>query len=353
MDNGKKTVLVVDDMEINREILVSMLEGQYEVRQAADGVNAIGLMFSGAVAPDIVLLDIMMPEMDGLQVLEMMRSNPVTKEIPVIIISAAGEETVEIKGLALGAVDFVAKPFRPEVVKVRIANQLIISAYRTSLEEMVRVKVNQLTRTKEKMMETMANVIEYRNLESGAHVKRTAGMTRILLDHICSGEGECAFDAADRDVIVKAVPLHDIGKIAIPDKILLKPGPLDKEEFEIMKTHAAIGSDIINMMLNDDDDARYKKHCYDISRHHHERWDGKGYPDGLAGADIPLPARILTVADVYDALVSPRCYKPAMSHKEAADIIAGGAGSQFDPDVANAFLAVQERFEHFDREHFQ
>jgi putative two-component system response regulator len=327
-----------------------MLSEEYDIVQAASGVDAISMMFSGAILPDLVLLDIMMPEMYGLEVLEMMKTNPLTEQILVIFITAADAESTETRGLSLGAVDYISKPFIQEVVKIRIANQLMIRKYQTQLEQMVEEKVKELVHSKEKMLENMANIIEYRNLESGQHVKRTSGMTRILIDFLYTHPEFGRNIAMDEhDVIVKAVPLHDIGKIAIPDNVLLKPGKLTNEEFDIMKTHSSIGSDIIMNML-DEEDAMYRTTCYDICRFHHERWDGNGYPDKIAGDAIPLPARILAVVDVYDALVSPRVYKLPFSHEKAVEIITGGSGTQFDPQIIEAFMQVHTRFDAFSRD---
>jgi len=340
----RETILIVDDIETNRIILENILQDSYEIIQAGSGIDATAMMLSGEASPSIVLLDIMMPEMDGYEVLEIMKSNPETVNIPVLFITAADSETNESKGLSLGAVDYISKPFNPEVVKVRVENHLKLRNYSESLEEMVKIKTAELVRTKEKILETMANIIEYRDMESGHHVKRTSELTKALIDYLyinnCEGR---VFDDMDHDTIIKAVPLHDIGKISIPDNILLKPGPLTKEEFAIIKTHAAIGSEIVKAML-DEDDTQYLKYCYDICRFHHERWDGAGYPDGLSGEDIPLSARILAIVDVYDALVSTRVYKPALSHEKAMEIIKSGAGTQFDPVIVDALMIMNETF---------
>ena len=340
----RDTILIVDDIETNRIILENILQDKYDVLQASSGIDATALMLSGEVAPSIVLLDIMMPEMDGYEVLELMKSNPDTAKIPVLFITAADSETNESKGLSLGAVDYISKPFNPEVVKVRVDNHLKLRSYSESLEEMVKVKTAELMRTKEKILETMANIIEYRDLESGHHVKRTSDLTKALIDYLYLHSFERrVIDDVDHDTIIKAVPLHDIGKISIPDNILLKPGPLTQEEFAIIKTHAAIGSEIVKTML-DEDDTQYLTYCYDICRYHHERWDGMGYPDGLAGEDIPLSARILAIVDVYDALVSARVYKPPMPHEKAIEIIKNGAGTQFDPVIIMALMEMHEQF---------
>ena len=347
---NKDVILVVDDVDINRDILESMLCDEYEVVQAGSGIDAIGMLFSGTVVPEIVLLDIMMPEMDGLQVLEMMKTNVLTEQIPVIFITAADAESTETRGLSLGAADYIPKPFNPDVVKIRIQNQLMIRKYQEQLETMVEQKVQELVSSKEKMLENMANIIEYRNLESGQHVKRTSGMTKIMIEYLHTHpELNRIVPMHDHDVIFKAVPLHDVGKIAIPDNILLKPGKLTNEEFDIMKTHAAIGSAIVDSML-DEGDATYRTHCHDICRYHHERWDGRGYPDGLSGEDIPLSARILSLVDVYDALVSPRIYKAPFSHEDAVRMIVENGGTQFDPMLVEAVLAVEDKFRHFDRD---
>ena len=346
----KETILVVDDLEINREILEEMLKEEYNVIQAADGLVAIAVMFSASALPSMVLLDIMMPEMDGYEVLEMMQNNTLTAKIPVIFITAAGSENNETKGLSLGAVDFISKPFNNEVVKARVSNHLKLKRYSENLEDMVEEKVTELLKAKEKMLDTLANIIEYRNLETGQHIKRTSGLTKLVLKHLYHNpEYNRHVPLEEHDVIIKAVPLHDTGKIAIPDNILLKPGKLTPEEFEIMKTHTTLGCEIIMSMM-DEDDTNYRTHCLDICRHHHERWDGKGYPDGLSVEAIPLSARILAAVDVYDALISPRVYKPAFPHEKAIDIMSSGAGTQFDPMVIKAVLELQYDFQKFEEE---
>ena len=340
----KENILIVDDIETNRIILENILQDKYEILQSGSGIDAIAMMLSGEASPSIVLLDIMMPDMDGYQVLELMKTTPELAKIPVLFITAADSETNESKGLSLGAVDYISKPFNPEVVKVRVDNHLKLRNYSESLEEMVKEKTAELVRTKDKILETMANIIEYRDLESGHHVKRTSELSKAMIDYLyIQGYDRRMINDVDHDTIIKAVPLHDIGKISIPDSILLKPGPLTREEFEIIKTHAAIGSEIVKTML-DEDDMQYLKYCYDICRYHHERWDGKGYPDGLSGEDIPLSARILAIVDVYDALVSSRTYKPPFSHDKAMNIIKDGAGTQFDPVIIEALLEMHEQF---------
>lgn len=340
----KGKLLIVDDVDLNRIILEEILTDDYEIEQAADGIEAISKLFNNDYKPSAVLLDIMMPEMDGFEVLQIMKSNPITHDIPVIFITAADANTNESKGLAAGAAEYIEKPFNPEVVKLRVQNQIELKLYREELEEQVREKVTELVSLRETMLETMATIIEYRNLESGQHVKRTSILCKILIHHLLTKPKYYSeLVKLDYDIIIKAVPLHDVGKIGIPDSILLKPSQLTPEEFDVIKTHSKIGSEIIDSLLINEDEP-YLHHCRDICRYHHERWDGKGYPDGLGGTDIPLSARILAIVDVYDALISPRVYKPAFSHEDAINIIKAGAGTQFDPDLVDALMEIEQDF---------
>ncbi|MCL2742062.1 MAG: response regulator [Oscillospiraceae bacterium] len=340
-------VLIVDDVEINRLILENILENDYETFNACDGVEAIDHLFSGKPLPDIVLLDIRMPEMDGYEVLEIMKNNAQTANIPVIFITADSSDINETKGLKSGAVDYVSKPFNPEVVKARIDIQIELKKYRDNLEIMVSEKVAELMSTRERMLESMATIIEYRNLESGQHVTRTKLLSKLIIDQLLT-KTKYYKELTDNDylIMIKAMPLHDIGKIGIPDHILLKPGKFDPEERAIMETHSIIGSNIIDVMMQKED-ALYLKHTKDICRHHHEKWDGSGYPDKLAGEDIPLSARIIAIVDVYDALVSPRVYKPAMTHEDALGILNKDKGTHFDPYIIDTFVEMEERIKAF------
>ena len=341
----KDIVLIVDDMDMNRMILESILCDDYDILQAENGMVAIDLLYNAVELPAIVLLDIMMPEMDGFEVLDLIKSNTRTASIPVVFITAADIESTETRGLRSGAVDYVSKPFNPEVVKARVDNHIELKRYRDNLEETVDQKVFQLVKSKENMLETLATVIEYRNLESGLHVKRTSALSRNLINRLLDISYYARqLNELHPESMLRAVPIHDIGKIGVPDNVLLKPGRLTTEEFEIIKTHATIGSDIIDTLLTKDEGDEYLLHCRDICRHHHERWDGKGYPDGISGEDIPLSARILSIVDVYDALVNSRIYKPALPHNEAVQIIMNGMGTQFDPGLLKAFYEINELF---------
>jgi len=340
------TILIVDDVDFNRIILRDILEEEYNVAEAEDGIQAIDYLFNAPEQPAIVLLDIMMPEMDGHEVLALMRENPLTERVPVVFITAANANAHEVRGLQEGAQDYIAKPFNQEVVLARVRNLIELNLYRQNLEQQVQKRTDKLMRTRDNMLEVMANMIECRNLESGQHVKRTSLLTELMVRTV-QNRGMYAEELSGENgrMIIKAVPTHDIGKIGIPDDILLKPGRLSSEEFDVIKTHATLGSDIIRSMFADDEDRAFFHHSYDICRHHHERWDGKGYPDNLAGTDIPLSARMLAIVDVYDALISPRVYKPAMSHAQAKEIILDGSGTQFDPDLVAVFNDLEQEFE--------
>jgi len=351
MTKKKEKVLIVDDMDMNRMILESILCDDYDILQAENGLVAIDLLYNAVELPAIVLLDIMMPEMDGFEVLNQIKSSKRTADIPVVFITAADIESTETRGLRAGAVDYVSKPFNPEMVKARVDNHLELKRYRDDLKQKVEEQVFQLVKSKENMLETLATVIEYRNLESGHHVKRTNILSRNLINRLM----DVPYYARQlieqhTETMLKAVPIHDIGKIVVPDDVLLKPGRLTTEEFEIIKTHTTKGSDIIDSMLLENEGDEYLLHCRDICRHHHERFDGKGYPDGLLGEDIPLSARILSIVDVYDALINSRVYKPALPHDEAVQIIMNGAGTQFDPGLLKTFHEINESFFTLSRE---
>ncbi|MDR1278002.1 MAG: response regulator [Treponema sp.] len=340
------TVLVVDDVEMNVMILEEILKDSYDIISAGNGKQALEVLHNARMLPKIILLDIFMPEMNGYEMLEILKADNSLKRIPVIFITTSDSES---EALAAGAVDFISKPFLPEIVKLRVKNQIELKNYSDSLEEMVAEKTAEATSTLDNTLQALANIIEYRNLESGSHVKRTQFFCKALIDYFLEFDSIYADELRnlEPDVIVKSMALHDVGKIGIPDKILLKPGKLDAGEFEIMKTHTTVGKNIIEEMMRavKDKDSIYLKHCRDIAWCHHERYDGKGYPRGLKGTDIPLSARIAALSDVYDALVCARVYKDAFPYDEAIKIIAEGRGTQFDPVITDAVIKLQEQFQ--------
>jgi putative two-component system response regulator len=339
--NEIPTVLVVDDVEMNLLILEEILRDSYKIVTAKNGAEALEILYTLDTYPKIILLDVFMPEMNGYEMLEILKKDKNLMRIPVIFITTSDSE---VDALSAGAVDFISKPFHPDIVKLRVANQIELKNYSDGLEAMVVQKAAEITSTLDNMLQSMANIIEYRNLESGSHVKRTYFLSRLLVDKLIeSSEYADELKSLDPDIIVKSVPLHDVGKIGIPDKILLKPGKLLPDEFEVMKTHTTVGKNIIESIVMQQD-SPYLRHCRDIAYCHHERFDGKGYPRGISGKEIPLSARILSIVDVYDALVSARVYKEAFSYDDAIKIIADGRGTQFDPVITDTLLSIQDEF---------
>jgi putative two-component system response regulator len=344
MANNNTTVLIVDYVDINVMMLQEILKDDYEIITASHGKEALNILRTAVILPKLILLDVMMPIMDGRQMFEIMKEDSAFKRIPVIFITA--ENDSESTLLAAGAVDFINKPFLPEIVKLRVRNQIELKNYSDSLEQMVAEKTAEATKTLENTLQGLANIIEHRDLESGEHVKRTQLYVQSLCNYLILNGSEYAEQVFNLkpDIIIKSMALHDVGKIAIPDRILLKPGRLDPEEYEIMKTHTTRGKDII-AELGDVDSSLYLKHCEDICFGHHERWDGKGYPRQISGTDIPLAARLASIADVYDALVSARVYKAEFPYNEAIKIIMDGRATQFDPVLADAMPHIQDRFQ--------
>ena len=340
----RNTILIVDDIEINREVLKGILCESYNIIEASDGNEAIQILSDINRVPCVVLLDIMMPGIDGYAVLEWMKNHSHTEHIPVLIITAMNDVENESKAINSGAVDFIPKPFNSDVIKARINQQVQLNQYRNNLEDLVMSKTEELSVLHQRILETLAAIVEHRNLESGLHVKRVQEFTRILVMHMLTKDifRDELMRLGYREII-SATILHDIGKVGISDSILLKPGKLTPEEFEEFKAHCAIGGEIIDIIAKDGKSVeKYLKHCKDIAMYHHERWDGTGYSGIMSGRDIPLSARILSVIDVYDALASKRCYKDAFPHERALGIISEGRGTQFDPDIIDCFMEISE-----------
>ena len=345
MPDNVPTVLVVDDIEVNVLILKEILKDQYNVITSSNGVEALEILGDSTMLPKIILLDVLMPEMTGREMFELMKTSDTLKKIPVIFNTAENDSESEL--LAEGAADFISKPFRnPETVKLRVRNQIELKNYSDSLEQMVQIKTDEATKTLDNALQGLANAIEHRDLESGEHVKRTQLFVKTLVDYLIETESIYAKELKklQPDIIMKSMALHDVGKIAIPDKILLKPGKLDHDEYEIMKTHTTRGKEIIGELGNAES-SLYLKHCEDICYGHHERWDGNGYPQKLKDKEIPLVARIASIADVYDALVCARVYKSAIPYDEALEIINSGKGTQFDPILTDAVMQIHDQFE--------
>lgn len=352
-----KKILVVDDVEINRDILREILKSDYEVLEADNGRHALEIIDreENLVA---ILLDLIMPEMDGFQVLEAMQQRKLIGRIPVLVISGDTNIDVEKRCFDLGTSDFIAKPFNNIIIKRRVKNAAELFENKLHLEEKVeeqtvvlrkafrtlQAQADRLRKTNQDIVDMLGTVVEYRNLESGEHIQRVKDYTRILAE--CTMEEFPEYELTDKqiDVIVAASALHDVGKITIPDRILLKPGRLTTDEFEYMKSHTLRGCELLDA-IEVDWDPEYKQTSYEICRHHHERYDGKGYPDALAGEEIPLSAQLVSVADVYDALVNERCYKDAYSTDEAYHMIINGECGVFSPKLMESFRKVRRKFE--------
>lgn len=332
----KRSILIVDDMDINREILAEIFRDKYQIIEAENGNEAIKHLEDKSLDIAAVLLDLIMPEADGIEVLNKMNENGSITRIPVFIITAENDEDILMEAYNLGAVDVVVKPFMTAFLKCRIDNIIELYAHRNDLENIVSEQVKKLSRYNKSMIEALASLIEFRHCESGEHVKRMCGLTEILMNKVSNMFPEYRLPKSEIEKIVSASVLHDVGKIAIPDSILNKPGRLTPEEFEIMKGHTVKGGEILQKMSYLLDDNVYN-YSYDISRHHHERWDGKGYPDHLVGDKISIWSQVVSVVDVYDALVSPRVYKKAFDHETAVRMIVNGECGAFNPKVLKAF----------------
>lgn len=375
-----KTILVVDDTPENLAVLGELLRPNYRVRVAPTGARALQVAQSEP-RPDLILLDVMMPEMDGYEVLRRLRATPETTQIPVIFVTAMDSADDEEFGFSLGAVDYIAKPIKPAIVLARVRAHLELKEARDWLRDQNvfleaevdrRMHENQLIQ--DVSIRALAGLAETRDVETGNHIRRTQDYVEIIARHLRRHQRfEQHLHPTLIRMIVKSAPLHDIGKVGIPDHILLKPGRLTPEEFTVMKSHSRIGGDAIDLAmrgeLTDQEYAALEAHfgpgrsameqaldeianiplsflavAKDIAMYHHEKWDGSGYPDGLAGEDIPLAARIMALSDVFDALTSQRIYKPPLPFEKSVEMIRDGSGKHFDPDVVEAFLANLSAF---------
>ena len=341
------TILIVDDNPENLALLGELLRPGYRVLAANSGRHALDILDRG-VAPDLMLLDVMMPDLDGYEVLRLLRERDPPLDLPVIFVTALDSADEEERGLALGAVDYVTKPIKPAIALARVRAHVELKRARDRLagqnayleaEIVRRMRDNQLAQ--DVSIHALARLAEIRDPETGNHIRRTQEYVRALAAMLRAHPRFVrALDPGTIALIAKSAPLHDIGKVGIPDHILLKPGKLTPAEWEVMKTHARLGAEAIEQAERDADrPVPFLAFAKEIARHHHERWDGTGYPDGLAGDAIPVAARLMAVADVFDALISRRVYKPPMPFDTARDVIAGDRGTHFDPDVVDAFGA--------------
>jgi putative two-component system response regulator len=349
----KPTILVVDDTPDNLTLMSGLLKDLYKVKIANNGERALKVAMAGT-PPDLILLDIMMPVMDGYEACRHLKANSETRDIPVIFLTAKTEVEDEMKGFELGAVDYITKPISPPIVLARVHTQLQLKRVRDYLkdkneflEEEVQQRTREVVAVQEVTILAMASLAETRDNDTGNHIRRTQFYIRALAEKLRKHERFNNFLDNDKtiDLLFKSAPLHDIGKVGIPDAILLKPGRFTEEEFEIMKSHTTLGRDAIlaaerRLGL----ELPFLAYAKEIAYTHQEKWDGTGYPEGLSGDDIPICGRLMAVADVYDALICRRVYKEGMPHEKALGIILESKGTHFDPDIVDAFIEIADEF---------
>ncbi|HNQ03623.1 MAG TPA: two-component system response regulator [Thiobacillaceae bacterium] len=350
--NPPATILIVDDLPENLLVLGGLLRSSYQVLAANSGEKALRIA-RNTPHPDLILLDVMMPGMDGYQVFDALRQDMATRAIPVIFVTSLDDLQAELRGLDLGAVDYITKPVIPPIVLARVRTQLelkrardLLSGQNVYLEAEVARRVAENDLTQLVSIRALAHLAETKDPETGNHILRTQGYVRELA-LLLRAHPRFRDTLSERyiDLLTRSAPLHDIGKVGIPDSILQKPGPLTAEEWSIMKTHTRIGAEAIERAERDAECALdFLTLAKEISLRHHEKWDGSGYPDGLAGDAIPLSARIMALADVFDALIMRRVYKPAMDMEDAILFIQQARGRHFDPDMTDVFCEHREIF---------
>jgi len=351
-EDMRPIILVVDDTPDNLKIMSALLKDRYRIKIANSGEKALSIALSDP-APDLILLDIMMPEMDGYDVCRRLKADRRTGDIPVIFLTAKAEVADEENGLKLGAVDYITKPISPPIVLARVETHLALKASSdflrdkaAYLEAEVARRTREITAIQDVTILTLASLAETRDSDTGNHIRRTQHYVNELANKLKDHPRfKDHLDEARIAMLVKSAPLHDIGKVGIPDRILMKPGRFTAEEFEIMKTHTTLGRDAIAHA----EEAlgipvAFLACAKEIAYGHQEKWDGSGYPEGIEGDHIPVSARLMAVADVYDALISRRVYKDGMPHEKAVGVIREGRGSHFDPDIVDAFLALETEF---------
>lgn len=337
--SSKPTVLVVDDTPSNLDVLTGILQNDYQVKVAINGHIALKIA-TIQPQPDIILLDIMMPDIDGYQVCETLKSQPNTAHIPIIFVTAKIAPEDEVKGLELGAVDYLTKPITPAIALQRVKTQLALYDQQRTLYEKVKEQTSEINQGKLETLQSLGRAAEFKDNETGMHVKRMSHYCYILARSM-------GFNEQDAETLRDAAPMHDVGKIGIPDRVLLKPGKLDQEEWAIMQRHVEYGVEILGQFS----DSKLMRMAIEVAQNHHEKWDGSGYPNGTSGQAIPLTARIAAVADVFDALTSERPYKAAWEVERAVGLLVEEKGQHFDPDVVEHFeknldeiLVIKERF---------
>jgi putative two-component system response regulator len=351
METMKKRIVLVDDDVTSLALGKSIMAEKYDIVTIPSGEKLF--KFLEKVIPNLILLDVDMPVMNGYDVLKRLKERKETQEIPVIFLTSMSDATSEIKGLNLGAVDYLSKPFSPPLLLKRlelhlkvVSQQQELIAYNNNLRDMVRTRTKTILDMQNAVLKIVSNLVESRDEITGGHVERTRGYLAILLDGLIARNlyNEEIQDW-DRDFFLQSSQLHDVGKIAIPDKILMKPDKLTNEEFEEMKKHTLFGVQIVEAIQKETPESDFLTHAKILAGNHHEKWNGTGYPNQLKGLDIPLGGRLMAIADVYDALISLRPYKKPFTHEEASQIIIDGSGTQFDPNLIEVFISVSDQFD--------
>lgn len=346
----RSTILIVDDAPMTIHLVSTILE-EYHIKFALNGKEAIELLRTTPNI-DLVLLDIEMPEMNGYELIQLIKSEKTLADVPVIFLTVKNDEAEENKGFELGAVDYIRKPICSATLLARVKTHInlrfakvFMEQQNEILENKVKIRTREILNTRDATIDSMMSLLEIRDIESGSHIKRTQLYIKELCSYL-SVTGPYITQLTKTLIynLYKTSPLHDIGKIGIPDKILLKPGKLTFDEFEVMKLHASFGAKAFGNVDETLGDNSFLKVAKDIAGSHHERWDGTGYPCGLCGNEIPLAGRIMSLADVYDALVSVRTYKDAFTHEQAKEIIVSSKGSHFDPVIVDAFITLEKSF---------
>ncbi|MFZ6817497.1 HD-GYP domain-containing protein [Undibacterium sp. Ji22W] len=350
--DAKQVILIVDDTPDNITLLSALLKDKYKIKIATNGLKALHIA-SIDPSPDLILLDVMMPEMDGYETCRHLKANPQTNQIPIIFLTAKSQVSDEEMGLKLGAVDYISKPVSPPIVLARVATQLnlvrarnLLQDQNKNLEGLIKDRTRKLAKMQDAIIMAMASLAETRDNETGNHIRRTQNYVAALARQL-KFMPRFSAELTDENIelLYKSAPLHDIGKVGIPDNILLKPGKLTSEEFEVMKLHTNYGREtILSVERYLGESNEFLRFAREITYSHQEKWDGSGYPENLAGDAIPISARLMAVADVYDALISRRVYKPAFSHEEAIDIMRKGRDTHFDPDILDVFLKITDEF---------
>ena len=346
----KKTIFLIDDDIINLTIGRNVLSENYNILSLDSGEKLLKAIEKKL--PDLILLDVDMPNMTGYETIAQLKEKG-CDNIPIIFLTARNDNESELKGLSLGAVDYITKPFSPALLLKRIEIHLLLESqkkeleqYNNNLKEMVDKKVKETLELKTALLTAMSELVECRDAVTGGHIDRTKGYLRILINALKEKQIYTEYIKDwDIDLILQSSQLHDVGKIAIPDSILLKQGPLTKEEFEHMKHHTVFSNEVIEKIMENTNQHDFLNQAKIMAATHHEKWDGCGYPCGLKGEEIPLQGRLMAIADVYDALVSIRPYKPAFTHKEAVDIIKKDSGTHFEPVLVDLFIEVADEFE--------